>query len=150
MKIIPITLKAANLFVKENHRHHDTTRGCKFAIGLTEEDQLIGVAICGRPVSRYLDDGFTLEVNRLCVLEGYRNACSMLYGACSRIAKNMGYRKIITYILESENGASLKASNFIDEGIAGGFAWNGRSKNDRGVPKEMKRRYVRYLGGNAS
>lgn len=150
MKIVPITLKAANSFVKENHRHHDTVKGCKFAIGLMENTQIIGVAICGRPVSRYLDDGFTLEINRLCVIEGYYNACSMLYGACTRIAKNMGYKRVITYILESENGASLRASNFIDEGIAGGLAWNGRSQNDRGVPKEMKRRYVRYFGGDTS
>lgn len=36
----------------------------------------------------------------------------MLYGACCRIAKAMGYKKIITYILQSETGTSLKASQF--------------------------------------
>lgn len=145
MEIIPITLKIANDFVKKNHRHHDSTVGCKFAIGLKENDQLVGVAICGRPVSRFLDDGLTLEINRLCVLDGYYNACSMLYGASVRIAKHMGYKRVITYILESENGASLRASNFIDEGIAGGKTWTGVRKKDNGVPKEMKRRYAKYL-----
>lgn len=58
-----------------------------------------------------MDDGTVLEINRLCT-DGTRNACSMLYGACCRIAKSMGYRKIITYILSSETGSSLKASNF--------------------------------------
>lgn len=144
MEVIPITLKAANDFVAKNHRHHSTVAGCRFAVGL-EDGGLIGVAICGRPVSRHLDDGRTLEINRLCVLEGKRNACSKLYGACVRIAKNMGYKRVVTYILESENGASLKASNFIDEGIAGGIKWTGSRTNKRGrknsAPEEMKRRY---------
>ena len=104
-----------------------------------------GVAICGRPVSRHLDDGLTLEINRLCT-DGTRNACSILYGACARIAKNMGYKRVITYILKSENGASLKASNFICEGEAGGEMWTGkRSGRDNGVPKEKKTRWVKYL-----
>ena len=142
MRIIPITLKDANEFVKMNHRHHDSYVGCRFAIGLQDGGILIGVAICGRPVSRHLDDGFTLEINRLCVTESHRNACSMLYGACVRIARNMGYRKVITYILESENGASVKAANFRDDGFAGGEIWTGERRRDRGVPRELKRRFV--------
>lgn len=73
-KVIPITLKQANSFVTANHRHHSSVAGCKFALGLTD-GELIGVAICGRPVSRFLDDGLTLEVNRLCT-DGTKNACS--------------------------------------------------------------------------
>ena len=74
------------------------------------------------------------------------NACSMLYGACVRVAKAMGYKKVITYTLESENGASLKASNFKNDGIAGGVMWTGkRSGRDKGVPKELKRRWVYSL-----
>lgn len=125
MTIVPITIKTANKFVKEHHRHHDSCTGCKFSIGLIENGSLIGVAICGRPVSRHLDDGFTLEVNRCCVIEGHKNGCSQLYGACCRIAKEMGYSKVITYTLESEHGTSLKASNFVCEGMAGGKMWTG-------------------------
>lgn len=143
-QIVPISLKIANDFVTQNHRHHKAVRGCKFCIGLKKQDELVGVAICGRPVSRYYDDGITLEINRLCTL-GTKNACSMLYGACVRIAKEMGYKKVITYILESENGASLKASNFINEGKAGGVMWTGSRNRDNGVPKEMKQRWVKYL-----
>ena len=96
-------------------------------------------------MSRHLDNGQILEINRLCT-DGTFNACSMLYGACARIAKNMGYDKIITYILKSENGASLKASNYICEGEAGGEIWTGkRSGRDNGVPKEKKTRWVKYL-----
>lgn len=143
-EIIPITLKQANEFVNVHHRHHGTVAGCKFCIGLERAGELIGVAICGRPVSRFLDNGKTLEINRLCT-DGTKNACSRLYGACVRIAKNMGYEKVVTYILESENGASLKASNFICEGKAGGKIWSGCRKRDNGVPQEYKQRWAKVL-----
>ena len=140
MTIIPITLKQANAFVTDNHRHHGRVAGCKFALGLTD-GELIGVAICGRPISRFLDDGLTLEVNRLCT-DGTRNACSMLYGACIRVAKAMGYKKVITYTLESENGASLRAANFTFAGQAGGIAWTGTRRRDYYIsPEEMKNRW---------
>ena len=148
--IAPITLKEANAFVKANHRHHDSVTGCKFAVGLYKTvngtETLIGTAICGRPVSRMLDDGYTLEINRLCVTED-GNCCSMLYGACSRIAKEMGYKKVITYILESEPGISLKASNFVlEDACCGGRNWSGsRKRIDSKTPEEMKQRWAKKL-----
>ncbi|MCD8390974.1 MAG: hypothetical protein LUD03_03945 [Firmicutes bacterium] len=144
MEIRPITLKAANEFIAQYHRHHNPTVGCKFAISCWDDDRLVGVAVCGRPVSRHLDDGLTCEVNRLCT-DGTRNACSMLYGACCRVAKAMGYRKIITYILQSENGASLKASNFVCDGIAGGTHWTGERDRGQAIPHEMKTRWSKAL-----
>lgn len=150
IQIIPCTYKAACEFVNKNHRHHIASQGCKFCLGLMKDNKLCGVAICGRPVSRYLDDGFTLEINRLCT-DGTRNACSMLYGACCRVAKAMGYKKVITYILESENGASLKASNFVCEGQAGGTHWTGirtqrqMSFIENKTPEEMKVRWSKEL-----
>lgn len=140
-EIRPITLKEANAFVNEHHRHHNGTVGCKFALGLYEEDRLIGVAICGRPVSRYLDKGLTCEINRLCTI-GDNNACSQLYGACAWVAKDMGYKKIITYILKSENGSSLKASGFVCEGEAGGTHWTGERDRGQQLPNEMKKRWA--------
>ena len=140
--IKPISLKSANEYVLEHHRHHNPTVGHKFSISCVNEDgEICGVAICGRPVSRHLDNGSILEINRLCT-DGTKNACSILYGACARIAKEMGYEKIVTYILASENGASLKASGFVCEGEAGGEMWTGkRSGRDNGVPKEKKKRW---------
>lgn len=141
LEIVPITLRTANTFVTDYHRHHSAVTGCKFAIGCEDNGKLCGVAICGRPVSRYLDDGRTLEINRLCT-DGTRNACSKLYGASVRIAKAMGYKKVITYILESENGASLKASNFVCEGVAGGTHWTGKRDKGQDIPSQMKQRWV--------
>ena len=144
MKIRPITFRAACDFVEKYHRRHKPSVGCKFSVGLYDNENLVGVAICGRPVSRRLDDGITCEITRLCT-DGTRNACSMLYGACCRIAKAMGYKLIITYILESENGASLKASNFICDGIAGGKHWTGQRNRGQAIPAEMKTRWHKDL-----
>ena len=147
MKIVPITFNYAKQFVKDYHRHNPNVVGCKFAIGCQGDDGIVGVAICGRPVSRYLDDGETLEINRVCT-NGARNACSMLYSACCRIAKAMGYKKVITYTLQSEDGASVKASNFICDGEAGGTHWTGKQNRGQQIPNEMKVRWHRDLWKN--
>ena len=144
MEIRPITFRVGCEFVNKFHRHHKATTGCRFAIGLFDGGDMVGCAICGRPVSRHLDDGLTLEINRLCTL-GTPNACSMLYGACCRVAKAMGYKKVVTYILQSETGASLKASNFTCDGEAGGMKWTGKRDRGQAIPHEMKTRWVKNL-----
>ena len=159
MEIRPISIRDANDYVEQHHRHHGKKTGCRFAIALYEYDVLHGVAICSNPVSRMADDGMTLEVSRLCT-DGTWNACSMLYGACARIAKEMGFRKIQTYILETESGSSLKASGWICEGTAGAFDWvggNHKRNNERNrykqmemfpekkPPKVMKKRWAKYF-----
>lgn len=144
MRIVPITFRTACSFIKKHHRHNSPTVGCKYCIGLEQYGKLIGVAVCGRPVSRHYDNGETCEINRLCTI-GTKNACSKLYGACCRIAKEMGYKKVITYTLQSEPGTSLRASNFICEGIAGGTHWTGCRNKGQPIPKEMKLRWIKKL-----
>ena len=107
LTITPISLAEANAFVHEYHRHHDPVPGAKFCIACSDDSGVRGVAIVGRPVARMLDDGWTLEVNRCCT-DGARNACSILYGAAWRAARALGYRKLITYTLPEEGGASLR------------------------------------------
>ena len=146
MEIRPITYRNAKAYVNTHHRHNVASQGCKFCIALYEQDVLHGVAICGRPVARGLDDGFTLEINRLCT-DGISNGCSMLYGRACRIAKLMGYKKVITYTLASEPGTSLLAANFICEGEAGGRPWTNakRTRNDKDSPNGKKTRWVNFL-----
>ena len=145
MEIRPITFKEASSFVNAHHRHHPASQGCKFCVYLYANGSIIGVAIAGRPVARKLDDGFTLEITRVCTLGG-KNACSMLYGACCRIAREMGYKKVITYILESEQGTSLLASNFTcDLDSAGKEHWTGVRDRGQRIPHEMKKRFFRNL-----
>lgn len=144
MEIRPITFREAKLFNAEHHRHHPEIQGCKFCISCWHQEKLVGVAICGRPVSRHLDDNQTCEINRLCT-DGTFNACSMLYGAACRVAKAMGYKRVITYTLESEHGASLKASNFLYGGQAGGRYWTGKRSKKEHKEQEMKSFWYRDL-----
>jgi hypothetical protein len=107
-----MTWRDACAFNDAVHRHHKAPRGCKWAIGVVDDaGKLRGVALCGRPVARGLDDGLTVEVNRTAT-DGCPNANSALYGACWRVASAMGYRRIVTYNQEGETGASLTASGF--------------------------------------
>ena len=121
---VPLSLKEANAYVAQYHRHHQPVPRDKFRVGCEADGKLVGVANVGQPVARNLCDGYTLEVTRCCT-DGTKDVCSFLYSRCARIAKEMGYRKIITYILESENGTSLKASGWhLDAEKCGGVTWN--------------------------
>lgn len=123
LRIKPISLREANKYIEQNHRHHSRVQGCKFALSVYDDETIHGVVVVGRPLSRYLDDGSTLEVTRLCT-DGTYNACSILYSRSAKIAKEMGYDRIITYILEDETGTSLKASGWkLDESNIGGGDW---------------------------
>jgi hypothetical protein len=134
LNIIPVNLKVANDFVKRLHRHNKPVVGYKFAVGVEDENGILrGVAIVGRPVARFLDNGKTAEITRLCT-DGEKNACSMLYGAARRAAKALGYESIITYTLPEEGGASLKASGFkLDKENAGNSALSWHNRSNRSV-----------------
>lgn len=127
LEIVPISFKDACAFIKAIHRHHPPPQGHKFSIGVTNGLKLVGVATVGRPVARILDNGKTAEVTRLCT-DGTPNACSKLYSGCWRISRAMGYKEIITYILESESGISLKAAGWILMGKGAGGSWNTPSR----------------------
>lgn len=143
LELIPMTLREANAFVEQHHRHHKPVVGHKFSIGVSDGEKVVGVAIVGRPVGRFLDDGWTLEVTRLCT-DGTHNACSMLYAAAWRAARAMGYRRVVTYILESETGASLKAAGWKCVGKAGGLRLTGRRRPEVDLyPAQMKIRFER-------
>jgi hypothetical protein len=137
LNLIPVELSEANAFVERLHRHHGNVVGHKFSLGVLKTvvrdvaciapnqtvEELAGVAIVGRPVARGRDDGWTLEVTRLCT-DGTRNACSFLYGAARRAAFALGYRRLGTYILASESGASLRASGWRLVGEVKGRSWS--------------------------
>lgn len=127
LSIVPMTFAEANEFVGKFHRHHKRMPGVKFCVGVSDQEKVVGVAMVGRPVARMADDGFTVEVNRCCT-DGTRNACSMLYRAAWRAARALGYKKLITYTLPEEGGASLRGANFRLVGESGGGTW---SRKDR-------------------
>ena len=127
LELQPITFKEACRFVKDNHRHHRPPQGHKFSIGVNDGNKVVGIITVGRPVARLLDDGWTLEITRLCT-DGARNASSKLLGAAQRAVFALGYKKLITYTLPEEGGASLRASNFKLVGSAGGGTWNWKGR----------------------
>lgn len=128
LSLIPVSIREASAFVAQHHRHHRAPRGGLFSVAIAEHEVIVGVAIIGRPVSRMLADGWTAEVTRVCVLDGIKNGCSMLYGAAWRAAKAMGYRKLVTYTLAEEGGTSLRAAGWKNLGEAGGGSWSRKTR----------------------
>lgn len=128
MIVRPISLRAANAYVERFHRHHKASRGHRFSVCVLDEmGDVLGVAIVGRPVARGFNSDLVAEVTRVCT-EGARNACSMLYGAARRACKGMGFEKVITYTLASEDGASLRAAGFIPVARVLGRSWACQSR----------------------
>ena len=144
---VPLTQSQANEYVAKNHRHHDPVRGDKYRLGASVDGKLVGIVQVGRPVARNLDDGKTVEIVRLCT-DGTKDVCSFLYGRAARIAKELGYGKIITYILETESGTSLKAAGWKEECVTKGGEWSRPSrKRNTTAPTVPKRRYAKILTG---
>ena len=127
LTIVPITQREAFAFVERTHRHHKPPRGSILQLAVAKGNEVVGVAIVGRPVARGLQDGWTAEVNRVAT-DGSRNACSMLYGAAWRAVRALGYRRLVTYTLPEEGGASLRGAGFTLIGEAGGGSWSCKSR----------------------
>jgi hypothetical protein len=121
--VVPMTLAEAKAFIEQHHRHHRPPVSHLFSIGASDGERVVAVCVVGRPVARMLQDGFTAEVTRL-ASDGARNACSLLYGAAWRAARAMGYRRLVTYTLPEEGGASLRAAGWRCIGEAGGGSWS--------------------------
>lgn len=127
LSIVPCSITEAQVFIARLHRHHGPPPGGKFAIAAAQGEAIVGVVLVGRPVSRVRDDGFTAEVSRLAT-DGTKNACSMLYAAAWRAARAMGYRRLGTYVLDTEPGTSLSAAGWRLIGAAGGGSWSRPSR----------------------
>jgi hypothetical protein len=140
LHLVPVTRDVACAFVDEQHRHHPRPQGYRFAVGVAAGDQLVGVAMAGNPVARHLHDGQTIEVVRVAT-DGTPNACSMLYGACWRAARALGYTAGITYTQAGESGASLRAAGWrLDAALAPRRGWDTpsrprRSQRTDGIPR---------------
>lgn len=130
-RVVPLSKTAARQFVQEHHRHNEAPSAMQvsFAVGLEVSGSLVAVATAGRPVARMLDDGQTLEVNRVCVEGEHRNANSALYGAIGRAAKALGYGRLVTYTLRTESGVSLRAAGFGDPIPVGDDRWGSPNRS---------------------
>lgn len=141
LRVVPRSLAEANAYVREHHRHHGPVRGSKFALGASDGERLVGVAI----VARMLQDGVTLEVVRVAT-DGTANACSLLYGAAWRAARELGYRRLITYTLAREPGTSLRAAGFQRAAEVAAQSWSRASRPRVDArPPEPKVRWVKEV-----
>ena len=150
LRVVPLELKEANELVASLHRHHKPIQGHRFSIGVEDEDgRLVGAATVGRPSARLTNKKHVLEVTR-CVTDGTPNACSALYAAAVRIGREMGYRKIQTFILESESGDSLRATGYERDGESRGGSWSRKERlREDKHPTEPKVRWSKNLGKGA-
>lgn len=132
LELIPVDQAEAFAFIRLFHRHHRPPVGDILRVGVVarvgeKRGCLVGVACWGRPVARGLNDGFTAEITRVCS-DGTPNVCSMLYGACVRMALAAGYRKVVTYVLATEGGASARAAGFRVVAEVKGRSWSCQSR----------------------
>jgi hypothetical protein len=151
LRVKPLTLKQANAAVGEWHRHHKLAVGHRWSIGVYAGDELVGAAIVGRPVARLTPQYSIAEVSRL-VTNGTKNGCSILYAACARAARAMGFDEIQTFILADEPGTSLRAAGWQeDPKVSDGGDWNRPSRTGRrkDQPAGKKRRFYRFLTSTA-
>ena len=145
LKAVSIELRQANEFVRALHRHHDPVYRDKFRVGVTDGLFLCGVAQVGRPVARGLDDGQTVEVVRLAT-DGTPNACSFLLARAANAARELGFKRIITYILDTESGGSLRAAGWQKEADVRGHNWDTPSRpRNTSAPTCDKQRWEKKL-----
>ena len=145
-----MTFAEAKVFIEEHHRHHPPPRGHIFSIAANDGENVVGVCVVGRPVSRIMQDGWTCEITRMAT-DGTRNACSFLYGKAWRAAQQLGYKRMITYTLETEPGASLRAAGWVTTKKVIGRSWDtpSRPRVDK-HPLQGKLRWEPAHGGKAS
>lgn len=130
LQVVPLTVEEANGYIAAIHRHNGPLPTARLAVGLIDSDALVrGVAIAGIPKARVLMARGTLEVSRVGT-DGVRNGCSMLYAAITRAARALGYRRLVTYTLEQELGASLRASGWRQVSQVGGKSWTRRQQSN--------------------
>jgi hypothetical protein len=148
MIVVPLSLKEANDFVECYHRHNGRTSrdSGKFAIGASTGTELIGVAIVGRPLARLLQDGYTAEVLRCCVVDhAPKGSCSFLYSRCWRIWAAMGGHRLVTYTLDRESGSSLRGSGYKvvakTKPAPKGWGRNGRERDWQPIYGQQKFRW---------
>jgi hypothetical protein len=127
LTLVPCSVQDARAFVLQHHRHHAPPLSGLFALAAALDGKVVAVAIVGRPVSRMMQDDWTIEVTRL-ASDGTRNACSFLYRAAWRAAHALGWRRLVTFTLATEPGTSLRAAKMTCLGEAGGGSWSRPSR----------------------
>lgn len=88
MRIVPLTIKQAEKFLRSHSRHYKTAASPICAIGVKDESGLHGAAILG-----YHTNGDAELTHIYC--DGASQGYSLLYGACWRVLKALGYERAV-------------------------------------------------------
>ncbi len=149
-RVEKIPFRVARRFVTAHHYLSYAPPGCKFSLGVFSGRHLIGVMIFGRPVSRYEDDGSTLELTRMVLLDSPKNSESRSLSLAEKwIKRHTIYRRLIAYsdVSQGHNGTIYRAANWRCLGFApgGGLPWNLTRHNRRGSIGGKKLKFERIL-----
>lgn len=149
LRVRPWTAKQGRSWCERVHRRLPRVQGALWCVRVDRDGETVGAALVGHPARVWMDDG-VLCVLRVAVIDDAYNACSMLYGSCSRAAKAMGASDLVTYTHMDEPGTSLRASGWIDAGTTDGGEWSrdGREREPALFP-ESKRRWFAPWGHRA-
>ena len=144
MTIHPLTVKAAQWWIRGVHRHLPVVQGGLFAAAVVDDDTVLGVGLAANPPRLWQGTG-RFVIARIATA-GAPNACSALYGALCRAGKALGYREAWTYTLPEEPGTSLRAAGFTDMGLTSGGEHDRPSRPRKAAARpEPKRRWCRVL-----
>lgn len=144
MRIVPLTVSAAQWWISGVHRHLPRVQGGLFAAAVLDGDVPVGIALAANPARVWQGTG-RIVISRVAT-GGGQNACSMLYGALCRAAQAIGYREAWTYTLPEEPGTSLRAAGFEDMGLTKGGEHDRPSRRRApAVRPDRKRRWRRLL-----
>lgn len=149
LRAFPLTLNEANALVAKLHRHHKPVQGHRFSFGIINDGRVCGACIVGRPTGRKNPQYSWCELTRL-VTDGTSNACSFAYGKAARIARELGFARIQTFILDDEPGTSLKAAGWeFDQNNHGGPSkWLNREGRRDDQPIAGKQRWKKEFSEN--
>jgi hypothetical protein len=140
IRLVPVTLDRAKQTVRDWHSHHDPMIGHMWSTGAEVADEFAGVVVVSRPIAPANQDGFTLEVTRLCckgVQHGpqFKNVASRLLGAACSSAENRGIRLMLSYTRIDEDGTCYRAAGWVPrEEIVKARDWTSGNKTNRWLP----------------
>jgi len=111
---------------------------------------MLGVMIFGRPVSRYEDNGETLELTRMVLFDSPKNSESKALSLAEKWIRKLypSYTRLIAYsdLSVGHKGTIYKAANWeVREAPGGGLPWNITRKNRKGRIGGKKLKFVRVL-----
>lgn len=145
LRIVPMSIRAAKVFVREHHRHAPSVTGAKVAVGLECDGVLVGVGLLGVPKARMLaQDRFCAEAVRVCVSgDAPKGSVSKINSRLKRIWQLCGGVTFKTYTLVEEGGASLRGAGAVIDRHVPAASWSrdDRPRASRSIEQHAKHRW---------